>query len=101
MRSVRGRLVIGVVVLLVATIAWVAITRQPADASNPYADPAVHGTITFYDASGRVVTHGSVDAKPFVWRAVGAQPAPAPYDGVGATATLYAFQPRRNAIAVQ
>ncbi len=99
MKSARGKLILGLVVLVVAVIAWVVVTR-PAKAADQYTDPAVIGTITLYDASGHVVTHGSVNTTPFVARAVSSKAAPAPYNGAGATATLFAFQPRENASAV-
>jgi len=100
MTSSRGKLILGIVVLVAALVAWFAITEWPAKTPSPYADSAVTGTITFYDGSGHVLTHGDINAKPFVWRAVSSRAATAPYNGSGATATLFAYQPRQNATPV-
>ncbi len=70
----------------------------PAEAAAvPYDDFSAAGSIGFCDQSGHAVTGGSVDAKPFVWKAVGSARAPAPYDGPGRKATLVAYQPRPKA----
>jgi hypothetical protein len=98
--SPRAKRIGGIGFLVIAIVAWIAITHWPAQAASPYADPAVTGTITLYDQSGHVLTHGDVDTKPFVWRAVSSKAAAAPYNGAGATATLFAFQPRQNATPV-
>ena len=64
--------------------------------SLPYTDAAANGTIGLCDRNGNNVTHGSVYDKPFVWRAVGAAPAPLSVRGSGRNATLYAYQPRKG-----
>ncbi|MEY2424782.1 MAG: hypothetical protein QOI61_354 [Actinomycetota bacterium] len=70
---------------------------SPAFAAEvPYADANAVGTIALCDADGQSVTHGEVGARPFVWTAASAVAAPAPYDGAGRTATLFAYQPRRG-----
>lgn len=74
----------------------VALFSAPkwANASVPYSDPAVIGSVGLCDAQGHEIRHGSIDDQPFVWRAVSSVPAPDGYGGPGATATLAAFQPR-------
>jgi hypothetical protein len=67
----------------------------------PYADRAAVGSIGLCNRAGRQVTSGSVDAKPFAWRAVSTQSARAPYDDAWRTATLYAYQPRRGLTAAE
>jgi hypothetical protein len=62
--------------------------------SLPYTDTSAQGSIGLCDKNGNNITHGSVYDKPFVWRAMGATPAPASVRGSGRNATLYAFQPR-------
>jgi hypothetical protein len=75
----------------------IAIPAGTAVATGlPYADPAARGAIGLCDKNGNNITHGSVYDKPFVWRAVGAAPAPASVRGSGRNATLYAYQPRKG-----
>jgi hypothetical protein len=45
---------------------------------------------------GKEITSGSIDAVPFVWRAVGSTAAKAPYNGDGRTAALFGYQPIQN-----
>jgi hypothetical protein len=62
----------------------------------PYRDPNAAGVIGLCDRGGHQITHGDVGTRPFAWRAVSSKPAQAPYDAAGATATLYAYQPRQD-----
>ena len=62
----------------------------------PYVDANAVGTIGLCDQHDQPLTQGDVDTRPFVWKAVAETPAPAPYNGPGATATLYAYQPRKG-----
>jgi hypothetical protein len=64
--------------------------------SLPYTDTAAQGAIGLCDKNGNNLTHGSVYDKPFVWRAVGAAPAPLSVRGSGRNATLFAYQPRKG-----
>jgi len=64
--------------------------------SLPYADSSARGAVGLCDKNGNNITHGSVYDKPFVWRAVAAQPAPESVRGSGRNATLYAYQPRKG-----
>ena len=73
--------------------AWPAVGA----ASVPYNDYAVTGSVGLCDPAGRPVTHGNVNDKPFVSRAVSSTPAVAPFDGRGRKATLLAYQPRPGA----
>jgi hypothetical protein len=71
---------------------------QPASAAGavPYHDQYATGTITLCDANLRPVTSGSVNDLPFVWRAVGSQAAPPPYNDGSGAAILYAYLPRQG-----
>jgi hypothetical protein len=70
---------------------------QPSMASSvPYVDPNAVGSIGLCDQTGQPLTHGSIDDKPFVWKAVDETAAKAPYNVTGAAATLYAYQPREG-----
>jgi hypothetical protein len=70
--------------------------RAGASPAAPYTDPAVVGSIGLCNQAGQQITSGSVTAKPFAWRAVSTQPAQAPYDNAGRTATLVAYQPLQS-----
>lgn len=60
----------------------------------PYTDPGQAGLLTLCGPGNQPITHGNINTKPFVWRAVGDVPAPAPYRVKNAVAQLFAFQPR-------
>jgi len=75
------------------------VATSAAGPKVPYTDRAVAGSIGLCNRAGQQVTSGSITARPFAWRAVSTQPAPAPYDDAGRTATLYAYQPRRGLTA--
>lgn len=89
--------------LLAASLAVVtglgleAVTSPPATAATsttvPYTDPNAVGYIGLCDQAAQQVTSGSVDTTPFAWRAVSSEPAKAPYNGTGRTATLVAYLP--------
>lgn len=72
-----------------------------ADSSLPYTTPQATGGITLCDTNGKLLTHGTVADKPFIWRAIGDTKAPAAYSAKGATATLFGYQPRQNVAAGQ
>jgi len=77
-----------------------AIAMAPAVLAHadsvPFTDPSAVGKLTLCDTTGHVKRSGNIFGKPFVWRAVGSAAAPAPYNGPGRTATLYAYQPIQN-----
>jgi len=89
--------------LLVAFIAAsvvISFRVWPAAAAAeqvPYTDAQATGYLTLYNKAGKAIKSGSVQDKPFVWRAVASRPAPAQYGGTGRKATLLAFQPREGA----
>lgn len=95
-RGVRAAAAGATVGLVLAAPAGAASTAGP---KAPYTDRAVVGSIGLCNRAGRQVTSGSVNAKPFAWRAVSTAAAPAPYDNAWRTATLFAFQPRRGLTA--
>ena len=64
-----------------------------ASSNAPYTDPNAVGSIGLCNQAGQQITSGSVTAQPFAWRAVSTQPAQAPYNNAGRTATLVAYQP--------
>jgi hypothetical protein len=63
----------------------------------PYHDLNSVGGLYLCDKSGNAVSTGSIDDKPFTWFAVSRVPAPKGFGGAGASATLYAYQPRQDA----
>jgi hypothetical protein len=67
-----------------------------AASAVPYSDPNVVGSIGLCNAAGQSVTKGSINDVPFVTKAIDSTPAAAPYNGVGATAGLFIYQPRQN-----
>jgi hypothetical protein len=72
-------------------------TAGPAAAGVvPYTDPAQAGYIGLCDTSGHNITSGSLDAVPFVARAVASVAAPPPFNGNRRSATLFAYQPRQG-----
>lgn len=80
--------------LIAAGLGPVGMAR--ADGAVPYTDPAADGFIGLCDTSDHAIDHGSISAQPFVRSAVASVAAPAPYDGEGRTATLFAYQPREG-----
>jgi hypothetical protein len=80
---------------LLGAVTLAGIGPAAAD-SVPYNDPAEVGYIAFCDAHGHSVDGGSLDALPFVAKAISSQQAEAPYNGSGATASLFAYQPREG-----
>jgi hypothetical protein len=86
-------------------IAWsvvgVGTTSAMAASSAPYKDPRATSPLALCGKDGKQVTSGSTADKPFVWRAVSASKAPAPYNKKGRTATLFAYQPRPQVDAAE
>jgi hypothetical protein len=92
-----GRRVVVAVAALAATVGFLAMSSSAAVASGaPYTDPNAVGTIGLCDQTGQPLTHGDLETKPFAWKAVGASAGPTPFNQTGATAQLYAFQPRKG-----
>jgi hypothetical protein len=75
---------------------FLSASTAVAASGVPYVDPSSVGAIGLCDQQDQQLTHGAVDTRPFIWKAVEETAAPAPYNGVGATATLYAYQPRQG-----
>lgn len=92
------RLLLAVVSALVALLAGVlagAPVSVAATTTSPLpADPKAHGYVGLCDEDGHNVTGGSINAKPFVWKAVASTPPPAAYQGRGQNAVLNVYQPR-------
>jgi len=88
-----------VVAVALAGSALLGVSPARAAIGVPFSDPRQVGTIGFCNPAGDQITHGSVSATPFAWRAVSTVAAKAPYDGRGRTATLFAYQPRKGLAA--
>jgi hypothetical protein len=69
----------------------VAAPVASASTAVPYTDRSAKGYIGLCSQAGHQVTSGSVDARPFVWRVVSSEPAPARYSSYSRTATLFGF----------
>ena len=70
-------------------------TAGAATSTVPYTDPDAVGSIGLCNQAGQQITSGSITTRPFAWRAVSTQAAPAPYNNAGRTATLVAYQPQQ------
>jgi hypothetical protein len=64
--------------------------------SAPYSDPMATGYIGFCDAHGKSIQSGSLDAIPFVAKAISSTGVKAPYNAPGSSAWLNAYQPRQG-----
>jgi hypothetical protein len=93
-RLVIGSTVAALTGLLVLIGAAGASASASAGAATPYRDANATSSLTLCGKDGEPVSSGFVGQRPFVWRAVSSSAAPAPYDGSGRTATLFAYQPR-------
>jgi hypothetical protein len=87
-------------VLAALTLGALSAAVPIADASAaspafkvPFADPYVHGWLTFCNRNDQPVTSGSLDTVPFVWKAISSAAPPAGYRSHTARATLYGYQP--------
>jgi len=90
----KARILLGAALGLVGLLA-LAGGDAAAGSAVPYTDPDAVGSIGLCNQAGQQITSGSVTAKPFAWRAVSTEPAPAPYNNAGRTATLVAYQPQQ------
>lgn len=80
---------------LSTVVAGVALVCSgPARATSVPADPAAHGYIGLCGVDGKPMTGGSIYDKPFVWKAISSQPAPAESQGPGKVTELFVYQPR-------
>jgi hypothetical protein len=77
------------------------LSASPAKFHLPYSDPDQAGWLTLCNKSLQPITHGSITAKPFVYRVVSSVGAPRGYFAQGAKATLYAYQPREQTASTQ
>lgn len=88
-----------------AAIAWSVVglgtPAAMAASSPPYKDPRATSPLALCGKDGKQVTSGSTADRPFIWRAVSASKAPAPYNKKGRTATLFAYQPRPQVDATE
>jgi len=68
---------------------------RPASNPLPYTDPGQAGLLTLCNTNLQPITHGNINTKPFVWRAVGDVPAPKGYRVKGEVGILFGYQPRQ------
>jgi len=108
MRYVRARAfvaaaaVAGLATVGSAQIASAGVAAAPkvqhdgglASSRLPYTDPGQGGLLTLCGPGNKPITHGNINTKPFVWRAVGSVAAPKSYRVKNAVAQLFAYQPR-------
>ncbi|MDQ1733075.1 MAG: hypothetical protein QOK10_3234 [Pseudonocardiales bacterium] len=87
------------VVLATLTVALVLPTHVAIAETVPYTDPAVSGAVGLCNKAGQPITGGSINDRPFVWRAVSSSQAPPSYQGTGRKASLLIYQPRPNVSA--
>jgi hypothetical protein len=85
-----------VLVTCLCVVVGESSVASAAASRTPYRDPSATGIIGLCDRAGHQITHGNINTKPFVWRAVSSQAAASPYNEAGRTATLYAYQPRQD-----
>jgi hypothetical protein len=95
---VRGRRGKALVVAALGLAGSLGFTGGAGAANSvpPYSDPNAVGSIGLCNQAGQQITSGSLTTKPFAWRAVSTQPAPAPYNNAGRTATLVVYQPQQG-----
>ncbi len=83
------------ILIAVAPLAAMGLAAAGSAASAatmvPYTDASAKGYIGLCNQKGQQITSGSVDAAPFVWRAVSSQAAPAGYATATRTATVFGF----------
>ncbi len=81
-----------------AQVATAAVTHPSSPALTsvklPYSDPDQAGLLTLCGVNLKPITHGSIYAKPFVWRVVSSLPTPKGYFIKGAKTQMFAYQPR-------
>lgn len=70
-----------------------AVMTSALAAQAPWSDPNAAGTITLCDQQGHAITSGSVDDKPWVWKAVASQGAAGPYSSGKAWAQVFLYAP--------
>jgi hypothetical protein len=93
-RTKGTRLIVAIGLCLVGPLMWSGLAE--AATAVPYTDPNAVGYIGLCNQAGQQITSGSINTTPFAWRAVSTQPAQAPYNNAGRTATLYGYQPQQG-----
>ena len=91
----RTRILLGAALGLVGLLA-LAGGDAAAGSAVPYTDPNAVGSIGLCNQAGQQITSGSISTTPFAWRAVSTQPAPAPYNNAGRTATSWRTSRNRH-----
>lgn len=90
----------GTVPAAAPALATTAASRAPAASAGVAglpADPAATGAIGLCNERNQNVTGGSIDATPFVWKAVTTTRPPAAYQGRAQNTVLNIYQPRPDA----
>lgn len=95
-RKRRLPLWLAAVVVVLLIVAGFVVWQHRGPGTAPYQDKDASGRLTLCDGGSKAVTEGSVRDRPFAARVVGSRRVPAA-QAPGATATLYAYQPRKGA----
>lgn len=91
----RRLLVLGsALVVVVVAVVLVLVLRDGGTETVPYEDPQAVGRITLCDADGNRVESGKTSDRPIAEYVLGETPVGSRYPTEGATATLFAYQPR-------
>jgi hypothetical protein len=96
MSQARRRALALVPIMAFGAVVAAGSTAHAAGSGTPYTDTSAVGYIGLCNKAGQQITSGSINTKPFAWRAVSSQPAQAPYSRAGRTALLLAYQPREG-----
>jgi hypothetical protein len=89
----RARLGVPLAMLTIAATSFSGPLAAASGSGVPFHDTNVRGSLTFCNRAGQPVTSGSLNAVPFVWKAISSALAPAGYRTTAARATLDAYQP--------
>jgi hypothetical protein len=95
-RSAWLRALALVPMLAIGAVVAAGSAAYASGSGTPYTDTSAVGYIGLCNKAGQQITSGSINTKPFAWRAVSSQPAQSPYNEAGRTALLLAYQPREG-----
>lgn len=104
-RSTRLLASLATVTAALAVTVGAGLLGSPAEAAAASralpADSAAQGYVGLCNEAGQNVTGGSVDTRPFIWKAVASTPPPSAYQGHGQNAVLGIFQPRKQTLPIE
>ena len=91
----RRRICAVLAALFVAIVAMSSAASAQAESERGLpSDPNARGYIGLCNENGQNVTGGSINARPFIWKAVSSSHPPGSFQGHGQNADLLMFQPR-------